>query len=251
MINPDKCHFATKELQFLGHIVGVNGVKPDPEKIIKVKEYPKPKNVSEIRRFMGLASYYRKFIKDFSIISKPLFELTQKDTIWNWKEKQDEAFNILKEKLITAPVLQYPDYEKEFILLTDASKLALGAILSQKDDQGKEHPILYDSKTLNKSEQNYDTTHLEALAVIWALKKLRHYLHGRKFTIITDHNALVWILNSDKSFTSAKFIKWRMFLQEFDYKVIHRQGKVHSSVDALSRIVTPSSSRQLDHNYYE
>src|SRR6202008_341407 len=137
------------------------------------------------------------------------------------------------------PVLQYPNYDKEFILLTNAFKLALGAILSilsQKDNNGKEHPILYDSKTLNKSEQNYDTIHLKALAVIWALKKFRHYLHGRKFKIITDHNALVWILNSDKSFTNAKFIKWRMFLQEFQFQVIHRKGKVHSSVDALSRI---------------
>jgi hypothetical protein len=119
----------------------------------------------------------------------------------------------------------------------------LGAILSQKDGEGKEHPILFDSKTLNKTEQHYDTTHLEALAVIWALKKFRHYLHGRKFEIITDHNALVWILNSDKSQTNAKFIKWRMFLQQFDYEVKHRKGKIHSSVDALSRIKTPRSPK--------
>jgi len=155
--------------------------------------------------------------------------------------KSKKSFRLLKEKLTTTPVLKYPDYNREFILLTDASKVALGAILSQKDEDGKEHPIVYDSKTLNKSEMNYNTTHLEALAVIWALRKFRHYLHGRKFKIITDHNALVWILNSDKSTTSTKFIKWRMYLQEFDYEVIHRKGRVHSSVDALSRIKTSTS----------
>ena len=112
MINPDKCHFATQELQFLGHIVGVHGVKPDPEKITKVKEYPRPKNVSEIRKFMGLASYYRKFIKNFSIIAKPLFNLIQKDIVFEWKLEHENAFKLLKQKLITSPVLQYPNYNK-------------------------------------------------------------------------------------------------------------------------------------------
>jgi hypothetical protein len=162
-------------------------------------------------------------------------------------EKQEKSFETLKEKLTTAPVLKYPDYNKEFILLIDASKIAIGAILSQKDEEGKEHPIAYDSKTLNKNEQNYDTTHLEALAIIWALKKFRHYLHGRKFKIITDHHALVWILNSDKSTTSAKFIRWRMFLQEFDFEIVHKKGRIHSSVDALSRL-TPHTPQTKDLN---
>ena len=248
MINPDKCHFGTQELQFLGHIVGINGVKPDPEKIDKVKNYPTPKSISDVRRFMGLASYYRKFIKDFSTVAKPLFDLFRGEQQFKWGENQEKSFRLLKEKLTTTPVLKYPDYNREFILITDASKVILDAILSQKDEDGKEHPIVYDSKTLNKSEMNYDTTHLEALAVIWALRKFRHYLHGRKFKIITDHNALVWILNSDKSTTSTKFIKWRMYLQEFDYEVIHRKGRVHSSVDALSRIKTSTSKTNEFYN---
>ena len=198
-----------------------------------------------MRSFVGLISYYRRFIQDFSKISKPLFELTKKDQPYEWKEPQNKAFEILKEKLINSPVLIYPNFEKEFILLTDASKIALGAILSQKDDNNKEHPIAYDSKVLTKYESNYDTTRLEASAIIWAVKKFRPYLHGRKFKIITDHNALIWLLNSDRSNVNSKYVRWRLFLQEFDYEIVHRKGRIHQSVDALSRI--PINSRPPDH----
>ena len=130
-------------------------------------------------------------------------------------------------------------------MLTNASKIALGAILSQKDDNNKEHPIVYDSKVLTKYESNYDTTRLEASAIIWAVKKFRPYLHGRKFKIITDHNALIWLLNSDRSNVNSKYVRWRLFLQEFDYEIVHRKGRIHQSVDALSRI--PINSRPPDH----
>src|ERR1051325_5275325 len=123
MINPDKCHFATQELQFLGHIVGIDGVKPDPEKIDKVKNYPTPKSISDVRRFMGLASFYRKFIKDFSIVAKLMFDLFRGEQQFKWEKEQEKSFELLKEKLTTTPVLKYPDYNKEFILLTDASKI--------------------------------------------------------------------------------------------------------------------------------
>jgi len=244
-INPDKCHFGAQEIQFLGHVIGVDGIKPDPTKVEKVKNFPQPNNTTELRSFVGLISYYRRFIQDFSKITKPLFELTKKDQPYEWKEPQNRAFEILKERLINSPVLIYPNFEKEFILLTDASKIALGAILSQKDDNNKEHPIAYDSKVLTKYESNYDTTRLEASAIIWAVKKFRPYLHGRKFKIITDHNALIWLLNSDRSNVNSKYVRWRLFLQEFDYEIIHRKGRIHQSVDALSRI--PINSRPPDH----
>src|ERR1044071_10077047 len=147
----------------------------------KVKDFPQPRNTTELKSFVGLISYYRRFIQDFSKISKPLFELTKKDQPYEWKESQSKAFEILKEKLINLPVLIYSNFEKEFILLTDASKIALGAILSQKDDNNKEHPIAYDNKVLTKYESNYDTIRLEASAIIWAVKKFRPYLHERKF----------------------------------------------------------------------
>src|SRR2546430_3387091 len=131
-INPDKCHFGAQEIQFLGHVIGIDGIKPDPAKVEKVKNFSQPENTTELRSFVGLISYYRRFIQDFSKISKPLFKLTKKDQPYEWKEPQCKAFEILKEKLINSPVLIYPNFEKEFILLTDASKIALGAILSQK-----------------------------------------------------------------------------------------------------------------------
>lgn len=130
MINPDKCYFTTKELEFLGYIVDRNGVKPDPAKIKKVQEYSWLKSISEVHRFMGLASYYRKFIKNFSGIAKSLFELTQKDIGFNWNEECEKSFTTLKEKLTTALILKYPDYKKKFILLTNTLKIALEAILS-------------------------------------------------------------------------------------------------------------------------
>ena len=127
-------------------------------------------------------------------------------------------------------------------MLTDASKTALGAILSQLDDEGKEHPIAYGSQTLTVHQKNYDTTQLEALAVIWALKKYRHYLYGKKFKIITDHKALVWLLNSDKPNQNSKIVRWRMTLQDYDYEIKHKEGKSHQSVDAMSRIDQPDEN---------
>jgi hypothetical protein len=149
---------------------------------------------------------------------------------------------LLKEKLMTEPILKYSDFSKEFILLTDASKIALGAILSQKDSDGKEHPILYNSRTLNVHEKNYDITKLEALAIMWAIKKYRHYLHGRKFKIITDHNALVWLLNSNKPNTNGQIVRWRMILQDYDYEIVHRKGRIHQSVDAFENNINTSDN---------
>ena len=220
---PEKCKFCFQEIKFLGHIIGKDGIKTDPAKIEKVKNYSRPVNITQLRGFLGLAKYYRKYIKDFAKLAKPLNDLTKgfkskpletrdgikmkrkksekeknrenEEFMNNWKEKQEEAFELLKEKLVTAPILIYPDFRKEFILYTDASKIALGAILHQKGDDGKEHVIAYENKTLNKAEQNYSTTELECLAVVWAVEKFDYYLEGNKFKIITDHTALKWLFN--------------------------------------------------------
>jgi hypothetical protein len=234
-INAEKCHFCTQEAHFLGHVVGTHGVAPDPEKIEKVDKYPAPKCLREVRSFLGLAGYYRKFIKDYSKKAKPLTNLTQKERPFEWTNDQQEAFEELKKSLTSQPVLKYPDFEKEFTLMTDASNIAIGAVLTQRDDQGKEHPIAYHSKGLSGCEKNWDTTNLEAFAVVNAVGKFRHYLHGRKFKIITDHSALLWILNTDKS-ANPKHIRWRLKLQDYNFEIIHRQGKYNSVPDALSRI---------------
>jgi len=162
-IEPDKCEFLRTELQYLGHIVTTEGVKPDPKKIKAVIEFPTPVKSRDIKSFLGLAGYYRKFINDFSLIAKPLTELLQKDTEWSWTEKQEESFQKLKEALTKAPLLQYPDFTQPFIVTTDASGYAIGAILSQ-GKLGQDRPIAYASRTLNKNEH-----------------KLQHY-RGRMFS---------------------------------------------------------------------
>ena len=236
-IKPDKCHFCSQEIKFLGHVVNEQGIQPDPSKITKVANYPVPRNLTELRAFLGLASYYRRFIKDFSKISSPLYKLTEKETLYQWSDERQRIFDVLKEKLTTAPILIYPNFDQPFTLYTDASQIGLGAVLSQKGDDGKEHVIVYASRSLNPAEKNYSTTEQECLAIVWAVKYFKHYIFGSKFTIVTDHSALQWLLNSDSKVTENKRImRWRLTLQEYSYEVKYRKGKNHENADALSRI---------------
>ena len=169
MIKLTKCKFAESDIKYLGHKVGKNGLQPDPEKVEKIKQFPIPKSLKDLRATIGLFSYYRKFIKDFAKIIKPLTKLLKKDVPLIWTNEQQIAFDILKEKLTNAPILQYPNYEKPFILMTDASKDGLEAVLSQHDEQGRERVIAYSSRSLKGAEENYPVTELECLAVFWAI----------------------------------------------------------------------------------
>ena len=159
--------------------------------------------------------------------------LLQKDKEYKWTEKQEQSFQELKEKLTTAPVLMLPDFEKEFILYTDASGYALGAVLSQKGEDDKEHVIAYASKSLTKAEQNYSTTELECYAVIWGIEKFHHYLAGRKFKVVTDHYALKWLQTAA---LKGRRARWMIRLQPYDYEIVYKEGRKHRNADALSRI---------------
>ena len=181
-LQPDKCEYLRPELEYLGHLITAKGVKPNPAKTEAVKNFKQPKDVTEIQSFLGLAGYYRKFIKNFSHIAKPLTELTKKNNTFYWTDKHTKAFNQLKELLCTAPVLRYPDYEKEFTLTTDASNIGLGAVLSQEG-----HPCCFISRTLNGAEQNYSITEKELLAIVWATQRLRQYLLGRTQETVSFH----------------------------------------------------------------
>src|SRR5215471_5792617 len=194
-LKAEKCKFAAQELQFLGHIVGKEGVNPDPEKVDKIVNYPVPKNIRELRGVLGLFSYYRRFIKDFAKKAEPLYSLLKKDIEYKWTSEQQKVFEELKEKITTAPVVKYPNFDQPFLLYTDALITGLGAVLAQQVD-GREHVIAYASRTLTLAERNYGITELECLAIIWAVKYFRQYICGVKFTIITDHAALKWLLNS-------------------------------------------------------
>jgi hypothetical protein len=233
-LNPEKCYFLKRELAYLGYIVGKDGIRTDPTKIEKVKNFPIPKNLTQLRGFLGLASYYRRFIKDFSKIANPLNKLLKKTNPYVWTNTQQNAFNHLKNCLISAPILVYPDFGKEFFLYTDASTFGLGAILAQKDEQGHDRVIIYASRTLSAPEKNYSATELECLAVVWAVRYFHPYVHGQRFTLITDHSALCHLFNT--STPSGRLARWVMKLQAYDFKIIHRAGKQHTNVDSLSRL---------------
>ena len=227
-----KCQFCYPSLAFLGHIVGQGGIQPDPEKIKKIEDFPVPQTVSQLCAALGLFGYYRKFIKDFSRHAKPLTMLLKKDNPFEWTDKQQQAFERLKQRLMKAPILQYPDFNSPFILYTDASKVGLGAVLSQKKN-GQEYVVAYASRTTNKNEENYPITDLECLAIVWAIRHFHHYL-SRPFTIVTDHSALKWLQTS--KLPKGRRARWIMELQQHNFEIKHRAGKHNNNADALSRM---------------
>lgn len=227
-----KCSFAQAELEFLGHKISSSGIHVTDDKVRAVKELPVPTNLEEVRRFLGMAGYYRRFIEKFSQKALPLTNLTKKDIRFVWAPDCQTAFERLKSELMSAPILAFPDFTLPFILYADASKMGLGATLSQVQED-KERVIAYASRTTNKHERNYSITELECLGVVWATKEFRPYLHGRPFTIVTDHQALTW-MHSQKE-PQGRVGRWVIKMMEFDYTVKYKPGKEHSNVDTLSR----------------
>ena len=228
-----KCHFFRKRLAYLGHIISKDGVAPDPAKLDTVDKMLPPSDINGLRRFLGLTSYYRRFVKDYAHVAEPLTRLLRKNNLHGWNDDCQLAFEELKRRLVTAPILSYPDFTQPFILHTDASNFGLGTILSQKKTDG-EHVVAYASRTLSQPERNYSATERECLAIIWAITHFRSYLFGRKFTAVTDHSALKWLMESKTQ--SGRLARWALRLQEFDMEIIHRPGRTHANADALSRI---------------
>ena len=231
-LEPDKCEFLKTELNYLGHIVTAQGVEPDPSKIEAIVKFPQCRSEKDVKSFLGLVGYYRKFIPQFSKIAKPLNDLLKKEISWTWQSEQMTAFQNLKDALIQYPVLQFPDFTQPFIVTTDASNYAIGAILSQ-GKLGEDKPIAYASRTLNNAEINYSTTEKELLALVWAAKHFRPYLLGRKFYFVTDHKPLKWLMNVTDP--GSRLIRWRLLLEEYEYEIIHKEGKKNCNADALSR----------------
>lgn len=241
-IQLDKCEFLKKETEFLGHIIAEDGVKPNPEKIDKIMNWPIPKNDKEIKQFLGLAGYYRRFIKDFSKITRNMTKYLKKDVVLNIKDPDYiNAFNTLKKVLSTDQVLSYPEFDKPFILTTDASDFALGAVLSQIQE-GVEKPIAFGSRTLTDTESRYATNEKEALAIKWAVTKYKPYLFGGKFTLITDHKPLTFIKTSEKN---SKILRWRLELENYDYDVKYKEGKTNVVADALSRRPVETNNNEI------
>lgn len=232
-IQLDKTEFLRKEVLYLGHVITEHGLKPNNDKIEAVLKFPLPKTTTEIKSFLGLVGYYRRFIPDFAKVTKPLTSCLKKRNKIIADKNYIDAFNKCKELLTHAPLLQYPDHDKPFILTTDASNVALGAVLSQ-GTIGNDKPIAYASRTLSETESRYSTIERELLAIIWAIKHFRPYLYGKKFYIYTDHRPLAW-LNSLKD-PNSKLTRWRLRLQDYNFEIIYKSGKQNTNADALSRI---------------
>lgn len=229
----DKTEFLKKETPFLGHIVTAEGVKPDPSKIKSIQQFPIPKTNKEIKSFLGLLGYYRKFIPNFAHLTKPMTACLKKGKKIELTTEYINCFEHCRNLLMNDPILQYPDFEKDFNLRTDASNFALGAVLSQ-GPIGTDRPVAYASRTLNDTKVKYSTIEKELLAIVWATKYFRPYLYGRKFNIITDHKPLQYLMNMKEP--NGRLTRWRLRLEEFDYKIIYKSGKSNSNADALSRV---------------
>lgn len=236
----EKCEFLKSEVIYLGHSISKDGLRVDGKKIEAVKRFPRPKNVKNIRQFMGLANYYSKFIKDFAKMAKPLTRLLQKDVKFDWNLEAAKAFNSLKDCLCNAPVLQFPDFSLPFIITCDSSNFAIGGILSQ-GKIGEDRPVAYTSRMLRNAEKNYCIYEKEFLAILHSVETFRHYIYNTHFTIVTDHRPLLYIKGAD---CNTRVQKWRFKLSEYDYEVIYRPGKRNIAADALSRNVPEDSDNQ-------
>jgi hypothetical protein len=232
-IKPSKCSFAKRETKFLGFDITSEGIKPCREKLQAMINYPVPKNQKQVKRFLGMASYYRKFIPQFSTTAEPINKLLKKNSDFLWSTDCETGFKQIIDALVNPPVLIYPDFTKSFILETDASTVGLGAVLAQKDKNGVNRPIGYGSRMLKDAEKNYSATELEAIGVVWACEQFRTYLYGRKFVIECDHNPLVFIDNMKNK--TSRVSRWRYNLSEFQYKIEYVKGSLNVKADALSR----------------
>lgn len=232
-IQMDKSEFLKLETAYLGHIISKDGIKPNPDKITAIQNYPLPRTSKDIKRFLGLLGYYRKFIPDFAKLTKPMTQCLKKGSKIIFSDDYMNCFEKCKTLLTNDPILQYPDFSKDFILTTDASNVAIGAVLSQ-GFIGNDKPIAYASRTLNDSEINYSTIEKELLAIVWATKYFRPYLFGRQFKVVTDHKPLQWIMNLKEP--SSRLTRWRLKLSEYNFSVVYKKGKHNLNADALSRI---------------
>lgn len=231
----EKCEFNQKQVEFLGYLVSADGIKMDPRKVDAILNWDRPSSPKDVQCFLGFANFYRHFIHNFSQLATPLQKLTHKDVKFEWSEKVQQAFTTLKEAFTSAPILTYADPEQPYILETDASDYALGAILSQTAKDGLLHPVAFYSRKFAPSEINYDVHDKELLAIVVAFKEWRRYLEGakHKVTVLCDHKNL-------QHFTSSRTLnrrqaRWSLFLVDFDFEIVFRPGRLQGKPDALSR----------------
>ena len=235
-VNPEKCLVATDSIKYLGYHIQKGTIRPQVEKVQAIRDIPRPSTKKEVRSFLGLVGYYRRFIPQFSELASPLTDMLKKNRpakITQWFPEQERSFRTLKEVLCCSPLLICPNFQKTFTLQTDASGHGLGAVLSQEGLDGELHPVVFVSRKLLERETHYATIEKECLAIKWALEALQYYLLGRTFTLVTDHAPLVWLSQNKDS--NARVLRWFLALQPFSFQTVHRPGKLHGNADYLSR----------------
>lgn len=240
-LKPSKCHVALPEVKYLGHILNKDNIKVDLSKIDAVQSFPVPKNQKELRSFLGLCNYYRRFVKRYSKITSPLNALLSKDVKFTWTDQCQIALYRLNTSLTTLPVLAYPDHSHPFTLTTDASGTTIGYFLRQYDRYGKERVVAFGGRSLNQHERKYPILEREGLAIIEGIKSYHVYLASRPFTIYTDHVGLKWLQNVKQS--TGRLARWAVLLQGYSFKILYKAGKKNEVADALSRRSYPETTQ--------
>lgn len=235
-INVSKSKFCVREVKYLGFVVGNGCLRTDMDKVAAMEEFPEPKTPKQLRRFLGMTGWYRRFIRDFAHIAAPLHDCLTKEKIRKFALSDEArlAFQNLKHSLVTAPVLSTPDFKRHFYIQCDASSEGVGGVLFQLDDEGNERPISYLSGKLNKAQRNYSVTEKECYAAVLSVKKFRPYVEGLPFTVITDHSSLQWLMSQKD--LSGRLARWSLKLQAFDFNIEHRKGSLNIVPDTLSRV---------------
>jgi hypothetical protein len=231
VLNWEKCHFMVKQGIVLGHFISEGGIEMGKAKVETVEQLPPLTDVKSLRSFLGHAGFYRRFIKDFTKITKPLTHLLQKDVAFDFDEKCLAAFRTLKSALVSAPIIQPPDWSQLFEIMCDASDYAVGAVLGQRKE-GRVHAVYYTSKTLNEAQLNYATMEKELLAVVFAFERFRSYIVNSKVIVYTDHAAIKYLLA--KKDAKSRLIRWILLLQEFDVEIRDKKGLKNVVADHLS-----------------
>lgn len=248
-IQIDKCKFLSKETEYLGHVLTPEGVKPNPKKVESITELKLPETQKQIKSFLGITGYYRKFVKDYAKVAQPMTKYLKKNTKVNTKDTNYiNGFEKLKSLITQSPVLKYPDFNKKFKLVTDASTYAIGAVLQQDN-----HPICYASRTLNEHERNYSTTEKELLAIVWGTNYFRPYIYGAKFDLLTDHQPLKWLhTKTCGKDVNPRLYRWLLKLGEYNLNIDYIKGKENKVADFLSRINTDTNEintvEMINHN---
>ena len=243
-LKSSKCKICCEKVPYLGFVISKEGLRADPSKLKCIREWPRPRSKEEVHSFLGLIGYYRKLIKNLTMVEHPMRKLITIDEPFTWQDEQDLAFQTIKSILLSDRVLKLPDFSGKypFELQTDASDIGIGAVLSQKDEHNNERVIQFASRTLSKREMKWHTQEKEALAIVWAVECFRPYLQGTHFNVKTDHQSLQSLWKADK----GRLARWALRLSEFEYTIKHKPGKENGNADALSRLKAPPAVDEWD-----